>query len=387
MNKNIFCGRGCDLPHSRVMDLINLCFGRTEPDHLLDGLLPKCYREQYRPQDSNYVIMDEDGKLTAVVGAYDHEILVCGRRIPCRGIGNVGVHPDHRGLGYMKQAMDRALEDMIADGIALSTLGGRRQRYRYFGYDKAGPTYHFHISADSIRHNFGNRPAPFTVREVTDPADPVIDEIRALNAASPFVPLRERGKYLDIANTWKCSLLVFSEGGRFAGYCIKDAGNNVTEVQTVRAGDFSGLVLSLYGFVGGPYAIHLPAYQNDYAADLAPVAENMLQNCAMHFNVLDYRLVTEAFLALKLTYTPLPDGELSLLIHGYARDERIRISVKGGTPAVALLPDTEPVDLELSHLQAIELLFSPVSPARNTAPAPVGLWFPLPLWMYKADEV
>ena len=387
MNKNIFCGRGYKLAHREIMDLINLCFGCTAPDKRLDDLLPKCYREQYRPQDSNYVIIDGDGNLTATVGAYDHEIMVCGHRIPCRGIGNVGVHPDHRGRGYMKETMNKSLEDMIADGIELSTLGGRRQRYRYFGYDKAGPMYHFQISADSIRHNFGASPVPFTVREVTDPADPVIDDIRTLNAASPFTPFREREKYLDIANTWKCNLLVFSENGRFVGYCIKDTGNNITEVQVVCPRDFMGLVLSLYGYIGGSYAIHLPAYQHDYAADLAPVAENMLQNCAMHFNILNYRLVTEAFLALKLTYTTLPDGELSFLIHGYAGDERIRISVKDGKSTVEPIPETVSVDFELSHLEAIEFLYSPICPRRESSCDLVKLWFPLPLCMYRADEV
>ena len=138
METKIYCGRGRHIPYADYMNCINLVFGFTTPEQKFEGLLPKLYREDRRPQDSNYVVT-EDGKLVAAVGAYDHEITVCGIKIPCRGIGNVAVDPETRGKGYMKATMNAALEDMIKEGIALSTLGGRRQRYQYFSYDKAGP--------------------------------------------------------------------------------------------------------------------------------------------------------------------------------------------------------------------------------------------------------
>ena len=80
MEKNIYCGRGYDVPHADFMELINICFNFTTPEQKFEGLLPKCYREEYRPQDQNYVVI-EDGTLTAAVGAYDHEINVCGKKV------------------------------------------------------------------------------------------------------------------------------------------------------------------------------------------------------------------------------------------------------------------------------------------------------------------
>ena len=171
------------------------------------------------------------------------------------------------------------------------------------------------------------------------------------------------------------------------GYCIKNSGNVLTEVQSVRDEDFMELVLSVYGYIGGPYSICLLPHQTAYLAALSLVAENMSLTYAMHFNILNYRLVTEAFLALKLTYTTLPDGELSFLIHGYAGDERIRVSVKDGESIVETIPETVPVDFELSHLEAMEFLYSPICPRRDSSCDLAKLWFPLPLCMYCADKV
>ena len=386
MTRSLYCGRGSHIPYADYMDLINLSFGFTTPETQFLGLLPKLYKEEYRPQDQNYVVT-EDGVLTTAVGAYDHEISVCGHRLACRGIGNVAVHPDHRSKGYMKDAMNAALQDMIKDGIVLSTLGGRRQRYLYFGYDKAGSLYNFHVSRDNIRHVYGDLTAPFTVREVTTPADPVIDSMVALNEASPVNPLRPRDRYLDIANSWKAKLLAILDGARFVGYCVLVGGKSVSEIQTVSDGEFMSAIRSLYAFIGEGFGVNLPAHQFSYRRDITPIAEGMSLGHAMHFNILNYRAAVEAFLDLKLQYESLPDGSVVLLIHGYAGDERIRVSVKNGEGGVESVDTAEPADYELTHPEAISFLFSPISPLREAANDLCKLWFPLPICMAHADEV
>ena len=388
MEKNIYCGRGNAVPYEELMSVLNTSFGFFTPETEFLGLLPKLYREQYRPQDQNWVVT-EDGVLTAAIGAYDHEIVVCGRRLPCRGVGNVAVHPDHRRKGYMKQAMNQAIADMVNDGIVMSTLGGRRQRYQYFGYDKAGPAYHFSISRDNIRHTYGDDPAPFAVREVTDPADPVIDEILALTEKGRFIPVRNRALYLDIANTWKARLLVLTapaEDNRFVGYCICDGGA-LSELRVVRNEDFMGLVRSVFACLDKGFTVYIPSYETEQIKAISLIAEGIAIHPSMMYLILNYTATIEAFMALKLTYTTLPDGELTLLIHGHAGDERIRIAVKEGNHTVERIPEETPVDMELGHLEATELLFGCISATRETASALIRAWFPLPLWMYRADEV
>ena len=388
MEKNVYCGRGNAVPYEELMSVLNTSFGFFTPETEFLGLLPKLYREQYRPQDQNWVVT-EDGVLTAAIGAYDHEIVVCGRRLPCRGIGNVAVHPDHRHKGYMKLAMNQAIADMVKDGIVLSTLGGRRQRYQYFGYDKAGPAYHFSISRDNIRHTYGDAPAPFAVREVTDPADPAIDGIIALTEQGRYAPVRNRAMYLDIAQTWKSHLLVLTdpaEGHRFVGYCIS-VGEALTELRLVENRDFMGLVRSVFAYLDKGFTVALPSYETEQIKAVSLIAEGIAIHPSMMYNILNYAATVEAFLALKLTYATLPDGVLTLLIHGHGGDERIRITVKEGKHTVETIPEGTPVDLELGHLEATELLFGCISAARETASPLIRLWFPLPLWMYRADEV
>ena len=105
----------------------------------------------------------------------------------------------------------------------------------------------------------------------------------------------------------------------------------------------------------------------------------------MILNILDYSAVIDAFLKLKNSYISSPDGKLNLIINGYARRENLCISSEQGNPTVK--ESSETATMELSHLEAMNLLFSPVCPLRNELPPFARAWFPLPLWQYPADEV
>ncbi len=384
----IYCGRGTNVSFDDYMTLINRVFGFTTPEQQFEGLLPKLYKPHLAPQASSSVVT-EDGAIVAAVGAFDHDISVCGVTLPCRGIGNVAVAPEVRGKGYMKACMHDALAHMISDGIALSTLGGRRQRYQYFSYEKAGTAYYFSVNSDNFRHIFGSTDAPFdTFREVTEQDAQDVARIKALCETGNFYPVRDGGAFLDIARTWHAKLYVVCHRDEFKGYCIVEGGNSISEIRAVSDDDFMPLLQTVFaGLDGKALTVRLPAFADGYIRRLAPIAEGGNVGYSTCCTVLNYALVTEAFFKLKATYAPLVDGDLSVLIHGFAGDERLHITVKNGTPAVTILPEDAPVDVEWSHTEAMEQMFAPISPNRADLPPAPRDWFPLPLYMYHADGV
>ena len=389
MEKNIYCGRGKDVPYSDLMELINKTFGFETPETQFLGLLPKLYREERRPQDSNYVVI-EGGVICAAVGAYDHTITVCGEELKCRGIGNVAVHPDHRSKGYMKMAMNAALTDMYEDEVDLSSLGGRRQRYQYFSYDRLGPCYHFTFNKDNLRHVFEDTTAPYPdYRAIEDANDPMLLQIhRLMNTKRVFSPDRPLEDLLDICHTWHCDLICVSNGNNFKGYAVMTKDGFITEIRTCIPEDFIPVLRSILVHSGLPaLSVLLPPFETRAIADLYPICEGVNESCSMMYSVLNYEKVIRAFMRLKATYMDLPDGEITLYIDGKSRPERLRIAVKEGHVTVEPIHHCEAVDLALTHMNAMNLLFAPVSPLRNTLPTVYREWFPLPLWIYRADEV
>lgn len=385
MSDNIYFGRGTAEMFDDYMDFINYVFGFNGNSSDFKKLLPKLYKYEYEPAVSSYVALD-NGKLKAAIGAFDHDITVCGRYLKTRGIGNVAVHPYTRGSGYMKKLMNIALDDMVADGIALSVLGGRRQRYNYFSYDKLGSSISMSFNNDNIRHTFGtnrNHKIKFSTLKANDSS--AIKEIKALSESKAFYAIRSEEKYFEILSSWSQKVSVGYLDEEFVGYAVIK-GSGVNELLVKDESMIPEFVCALYDHLGNSsMQISIPAFLPVYVNALIGICESYCLETSKSFSVLNYKEVVEAFINLKATYTDLPDGKIVLDIDGKARKEKIAISVTHGTVSVEYCEDD--ADLALDHLEAMNLLFAPVSVKRESLPAFAKIWFPLPIYIYSSDAV
>ena len=384
----IYNGRGNEAFYDEYIDFINYVFGFNGNVKDFKKLLPKLYKTQYKPVENSYITL-EDGNIRAAVGAFDHEITVCGDTLKCRGIGNVAVHPYARSKGYMKTLMNMAVNDMIADGVDLSVLGGRRQRYNYFSYEKTGVSYNFSLNSDNMRHCFGkDRSAYHTlmVRKLEENDEAALDAISKLLSEQAYNPMRERERLYDILVSWQNVPCVFEKDGRVAGFCVIGDKNRIYEIVLADKADFMNAIVTLYDCMNEPtMTVCLPAFCPEYINALYRVCEGYELGTEKSFSVLNYKNVLSAFLKLKATYTELPEGELSMLIHGVAGDEKLRIYIRGDAARVEEY-DGE-VDIELDHIDAINVLFSPFYPIRDTLSHFARILLPLPLWLFYADAV
>ncbi len=377
--------RGTSEMFDEYMRFINSVFGFDGVTQDFSRLLPKLYQPKYAPAVSSYVVR-EDGMLRGVIGAFDHDLSVCGTILKTRGIGNVAVHPDSRGKGYMKSMMDTALDDMVKDGVVLSVLGGRRQRYRYFSYDRTGSVLSFTVNADNMRHTFGSaRKHEISFVPVTRDSADALEKIQALSRSMPFYPLRDGADFYDILVSWEQKVLAGYRNGRFVGYAVM-AGNEAMELLVTEDTMLLPFVAALYDHRGeGTLYVKLPLYLQSYIDALYQFCESYTIGIGQCYSVLNYRVVIEAFLKLKATYTSLPDGALVLDIDGRGGRERLKIEVKHGQ--IAVLDTADLPNETLSHLDAMNLLFSSVCPMRERLPAFARLWFPLPIFIYRSDVV
>ena len=385
--KQIIHGRGNAAMFDEYMDFINYVFGFNGNQSDFKKLLPKLYRPEYDPAGHSSVTT-VDGKIKAAVGAFDHDLVVCGERLRVRGIGNVAVHPYERSHGYMKELMKLAVNDMIAEGVDMSALGGRRQRYRYFSFDKVGSKIGMSFNDDNIRHTFGKDFKPcFSFRKIKPEDADVLAAVKKLAESQKLYGVRETERYYDILVSWEYSAYAAFFKDEFAGYCLmKDSSVSEMLICDPFLPWTPEFIRDLFVFNGkGKLSVALPFHLSNYIEMIFDIAEYYDVGPAKSFSIFNYKKVIGAFLRLRASCVSLPDGELTVNIEGIAKEERLRISVKDGFPSVEDT-DAEP-DLELSHIEAMDLFFAPYRPERDRLPAPVRTWLPLPLFVYSADTV
>ena len=376
----LYKGPGTPEMYDDLMDFLNYVFGFDGDDRDFIKLLPKCYDPSCDPCHANYVVT-EDGKLKAAVGAYDSELSVNGEILKCRGIGNVAVHPRSRSKGYMKDCMGMALRDMIADGVDYSALGGQRQRYQHFGYERAGEEYAISVDRGNTRRAFEGVPLPeYELRDVNAADTELIGKMQALHAARPMRSLRSPEKFFDISRSWRTSVTAVLKEGEFRGYFVGD----LQELSLLDPSELPDVVRN-YVKQRGDVTVRVPGWETATVAAITAFGNApSLHMCEM-INIFNYPHMIETLLRFKASRTELGDGVLSLFIHGFAGDVKVRVAVEKN--AVTVEKTAAECDLELGHLEAISFLLGLFSPYREALKPAVRTWFPLPFYMENADHV
>ena len=378
-------GRGTYEQFEEYMDLIDLVFGYTNTINQFRNLLPKLYKPELQPAYNSFNAY-KDGKMVAAIGSFPLATQVMDVTLKGMGIGNVAVHPEYRHEGHMKTALTMSVEDMIAQGVDFSCLGGQRQRYNYFSYDYTGVCYRYTIGPNNLRHYYKDQPLTLTMVEVTAEDQVYLDDIARLSDAQPCHPIRNRERLHDILITWRAKPMVFLEDGKFVGYCVlSEDGCAAAELLAVDDGYVMEMVRCLCAAVNKEVSIVVPPFKPGYRKALEPRCCTVSTGCCEMFSILCYRRVLEACLKLKTTYATLAEGSLTVLIHGRAGDEQLEIKVEGGN--VSVLPTDKTPEVELEHLEAMNYFFTQACYLRDTAPAAAQSWFPAPLWSYSTDAV
>jgi predicted N-acetyltransferase YhbS len=370
-----------------ILDMLNVTFFSDDtPEEKRDftRLLPKLYKEQYAPWNSNYCVF-EDGRPVAAVGMYVSELHVAGHTLKLGGIGNVGVAPDCRGKGYMKLAMDAAMQAMRDQGCHLGELSGDRHRYRYYGFEHAGVHVKANFSAANVKHSFGKGNAGGWSAKPIQPED--IPQVQALIEAEALHVKHNPNALHDILSSWREQPWALWCGDKLAGrFNLNWNSTQALQLQLAPWVDSLEQPLRLlFDLLPEKSSVNLsiPLWRQDLFALAEPVTESRGMFSSGQYNVLDWRACLAALLDLQAQCKTLLDGELTVRIAGYAGEETLRIAVQNGVPSVTTY-NGEPAKT-MDHFDATSCFLGLVSPER-TCPVAEN-WFPLPMWLWSFDTV
>ena len=384
----IYKGIGTDhCNHEDLIDFLNYVFGMNGTKSGFYRLLPKLYRPQYRPEDYNFIVT-EDSKLRGAVGAYPIKMSVMGEELSAIGIGNVAVHPFHRSKGYMKDCMKLAMDDAVAQGADFAVLGGRRQRYSYFGFEPAGVCGKFVLNQDNLRHSFGSaeNTTGYTVKLLTAQDEDALAAIDALVCTRRSHPVRWKDRMYDVLNNWESRVCaVYAPDGAFAGYFLASEGDDVREIDCVNRAHLQGVVRACHAFMErDEIEVTVPLHVTEVYDFLSDLCEACRVVHTENYNVFHYEKMVRACLNLKAAQETLCDGCVTMEIEGYAGREKLRMEVKDGKPSVTVVDGA--CDMQLTHRQAMGALFGLMPLERRAMPAAVRTWLPLPLFVPEVDN-
>ncbi len=377
--------KSCDF--EEAIDFLDFVFSKAYSPTHFRKMLPLCYQPTDEHMSHNFAIR-ENGKIRAIVGLFPAQIQVGDEILNLGGIGGVSAHPNDRGKGWMKLLMNRSIEEMKSTNTDLSFLIGLRQRYQYFGYEKAGILLEYKLQQTNIRHTFQNScPSNSDLHFVPLTASdlPYLKQIKKLHDRQPFYcirPLSDFYLYLVAMNTkpW----VALYPNGEVAGYLVTNQKQDrVTEIFAENDSVFSAMI---YRWFAQREIIEstvlLAPWQESYARFLSGIAEEYHLVDNGNWRIYNWEKVIGSLLTLKNAQHSLYEGSLSIGIKDYGT---LYIRVANGT--VECRKTNLHPDIEWDPLTATRVLLGHFPAAFSTEipeslKALIESWFPLPLcWL------
>ncbi len=338
---------------------------------------------------TDHIIIREDGKIKGILGLFPSVMNIMGEKIDVIGLGTMCVEKECRGKGYMKEIMEEMLRCLKESNTPISILGGRRQRYEYYGFTPAAFCSNFYFNQDNAKHIFAGDIKTTYTFEVPNGTEKEYFEkcLKLYSRRSAYTERTAEGFYDCIRNCRTKPLFIFKDG-EFCGYaCVSASTGEIFEYELsdnkdscrmlkdyIKAFDYKGVsVKQIFNF------------EREKLKSLAKVCEGNHITGADSYFIQDYVKIVSAFAKLKASYTNIPDGNVVIDIEGI---QKILIKAKNGE--ITVTETEEKADLTIPPLDAISAFFGQGAFTLGYSeklPGFANALFPLPLFFSVPDMI
>lgn len=376
--------------HDDLIYVLNRSFGTTY------GRIMDFTKEQPKIELNDDASMNKhigafiDGKLACVVGIYPMYGHINDDELTFATVGNVATLPEFEGRGAFSKTFARAMEICEETGIDVARLGGKRQRYNRYGFDKGGISYECTFTGKNRQRVFPDfDPGEITFTRIKR------DDVETLKFA--YEIYKKRDFYLERStdNNYdifyrilcaKCCVpfLATNKSGEKIGYISASVnGERVWEIRATTTENYINMIAAWNHFAACDIRFNVTPLLFEEARFFTRVCEDVYVSSTTFFNVLNFEKAVRVYMNLKAKYDTLPDGEIKIAIADYGT---LNITVKGGTPSCVRTKDG--ADITLNKLDATRLFFGHL-PTDAVCPLPsfAKCWFPLPMTWDSLDAL
>ena len=334
---------------------------------------------------SKHIGIFDGERLAAVVGIYPLPTKIGDTSLLFATTGNVATRPEYEGRGSFTKIFTEIMAEADRMGVAVSRLGGGRQRYGRYGFEPAGTAYRFGITKETRVRFFGDAGADIEFCEIDADDGEALEFCRRLRHERKIHVTRASGDVYAYLTTKHSTPYIAMRGGRPIGYLSAYNSNqfvgrslngvHISEICADRGVMISDIVCAWQRRVNANIDFALPPYMSEEVMLFCAAAQSVDISSPSHFRVRDFLGLSDALMKLKASYARLAKGECVVGIKDYGS---LKLFVREDGAGAEMTEDA--ADITVGRSVATRLLFgqTPVD-AVVDAPDLLKLWLPLPL--------
>ena len=382
--------RGTKADIENILDFADMVFSMSSGSTDFEEILPKAYSGERSDVVMHHMICEE-GTIRALIDVYPETLEIDGQFLKCAYIGTVSVHHKSRGKGYMIELMDKAEEDLRAQGFDMLILDGSRKRYQHYGFEKSGIKYCFNLTENSIR-NSGIQETDtsglhFELIENED--DELLDTIYGFYQKRHVI-IRDRESFYLCTKSWSADLYAVVQKEQCIGYLNVSAdGASVYEIGLAQE-QMLPAVLAVYMSEMDieELGVNVGMDEMDKIPFLDEVSDYYTMSMSHQIKILDYEHTLTFLFLWKRQYSTLADGHYVVGIEEAGVQTCYKIDVSGKN--ICVEQTTEAPDAVFDRLSLVRKLttgyyYAAVLDEKEALRNAPSDWFPLPFFLPEAD--
>ena len=378
-----------------LIDFANMVFSMSSGSIDFEKLLPKAYSED-RNMLATHHLIKEDGHIKALIDVFPTNLKMGKENLKTGYIGTVSVHPKARGKKYMIMLMEEVENQAIEDGIDMLILDGKRHRYQYYGFEKAGMKYCFNITEDSVRHgchslSYEEKDYQFVLLEETD--EKWIDAAYALYQNKTVITRTREDFFLSLSS-WEADTYAVVEGEECIGYLNVAANErNIYEVEVTDIAELPFIIKAFMNEIGSDeLGIHAAMDEPQKIDVLDVIADYYTVNTSHQIKILHYENVLRFMLKWKLAVhkNMLQEGKYVIGVYSKKSSTQKNYLLSYLSGEVEVLKTELEADVIIEEKELVKTITTSFyyhaiqKPNTLLQKAPQG-WFPLPFFLPEAD--
>jgi len=370
--------------YDELLALLNYVFSRKNKREMnFEKEMPKmCIRDDENM--GKHLGIFEGDKLVACMGVYPFEVVVAGETLRFATTGNVAVHPDCEGKGYMGKMMNAAMKELDRLDIDIARLGGLRSRYNRYGFESCGQNFIFTFTEKNRQRKFPDFKNDITFMRINaDDKDALAFVTSLYNKNKIAVPRIVDNAYLSLTMWLNTPYLAMRDGVPVGYICANEDKNDIAEFDAVDLSALTDMICAWQEYADCNITFSRQMHQVDSVRIFSEVCEGYSAHSPSHFKIINWEKAVDMFFKLKSTYCSVMPGEFRIEIEGYGT---LLLFSKGEEVGCRLCSDNP--DITLDAITATRYIFGSYSPVYTAyAPPVLQAWFPLPLSWNGQDRV
>ncbi len=311
---------------------------------------------------TRHVGIKSDSRIIAAAGCFPIEWHVGSRVLRIAGIGSVAVDPGHRGGGLMSRMMNFLIDHIRSEQYDLSYLGGQRQRYRHFGWEKAGSRFEATVSFNNFK---GRRLRPLQLEDAAG-ATGVNPAILDLHQNQPAWCRRNPALFSYYLQHWRCRpVWLRDENNRDIGYAtVKVDEKRVMELKVTDPAEIGPALHALLLHFDLPeVTLVIHPLDCESIREVAQFAETVKTIDCCNWRIFNLSAVLTTLLSVSRRGGSLTDGQVVLKVS----DTGESVGIKSANGRVEACEVNQDADIEVDSCTLTQLLFGPLLPSQVLA--------------------